>query len=278
MQARNHFFLSRKWEVDETELQWKLNYLMATRSDYQLLMFPEGTDFNPKSKAISDAFADTNSLPKYKYVLNPKSTGFVYTLKKLRQYKIDAVYDVTVGYPDILAKTEVDMLKNSKIPREIHYHVIKYDTASLPEEDDDIEQWLRARWSEKEERLKSFYVHREFRNLPTDEEVTNHSSRTNGVSNGHSSFEQSSSSEVFGDMNFFRFFLSQLFYTAQGSFFLFLCYLSWYYILWGVVAACWLQYLSLKTPGLDYMIMRRLKDPDFIKKVKNPTQTTQRTC
>ena len=276
MQTRNHFFLSRKWELDEKELRWKLNYLKATGAKYQILMFPEGTDFNERSKARSDTFADTNNLPKYNFVLNPKSTGFVYTLKQLRHYKIDAVYDITVGYPDILAKTEVDMLKNNKIPREIHYHVKKFDASAIPEGDEEIQQWLRERWDEKEERLKNFYFHREFKSLPNDEEVTTLSTVANGISSTHKpSFP---SPEVFGDMYFTRFFLSQLFYTGQGSFFLFLCYFNWYCILWGIVAACWLHYLSVKTSGLDYMIMRHHKDPAFVTaRNKNPmTQVTNR--
>ena len=256
MQARNHFFLSRKWDQDESELRWKLSYLKAMNTKYQILLFPEGTDFNEKSRSKSHKYSETNNLPKYEYVLQPKSTGFIYTLKTLRKYKIDAVYDVTVGYPDVLAKTEVDMFKNSKIPHEIHYHIKKHDISSIPETDKGIDQWLRQQWEEKEERLKTFYTHREFR------ETTSMSSKqSNDVKNGPSNH---SSAEVFADMSFGRFFLSQLFYTAQGSFFLFLCYWNWYCIVWGVLAAAWLQYISVKAAGLDFIIMKNCKDPAFI--------------
>ncbi len=260
MQTRNHFFLSRKWDKDEDELRWKLSYLKAMNSKYQILLFPEGTDLNEKSRSRSHEYSETNHLPKYEYVLQPKTTGFVYTLKTLRKYKIDAVYDVTVGYPDVLAKTEVDMFKNSKIPHEIHYHVKKHDVSAIPETDKGMDQWLRQQWEEKEERLKSFYTHREFR----DQTSKSSSQSTNGVKNGHSDHRHPSSPEVLANMSFSRFFLSQLFYTAQGSFFLFLCYWNWYCIVWGVLAALWLQYISVKTAGLDYMIMKNCKDPVFV--------------
>lgn len=277
MQTRNHFFLSRKWESDERELRWKLTYLKATNSPYQILMFPEGTDFNPKSKGRSDTFAETNNLEKYDYVLQPKSTGFMYSMKTLREYKIDAVYDITVGYPDVLAKTEVDMFMNRKVPREIHYHIRKFDASSIPEDDEGITEWLRERWNEKEQRLKSFYTHREFRIMPFDEENSTNTSNgitSNGHANGHTPNDndhapQTTSSAArpqeytSGDMSFVRFFLSQLFYTGQGSFFLYLCYIYWWCVVWGVVSACVLQYITMKTDGLDYMIMRKHADPEF---------------
>lgn len=267
MQTRNHFFLSRKWEADERELQWKLTYLKATNSPYQILMFPEGTDFNPKSKGRSDTYADTNKLAKYDYVLQPKSTGFIYSLKRLREYKIDAVYDITVGYPDVLAKTEPDMFMNRKIPREIHYHIRKYDASSIPEDDEGITEWLRERWNEKEQRLKTFYTHREFRIMPFDKVTTNgHTPHENGHTthhNGHSHFNAKPQEYTSGEMSFVRFFLSQLFYTGQGSIFLFLCYLYGWCIVWGLVSACVLQYISMKTEGLDYMIMSIHTDPEF---------------
>ena len=265
MQARNHFFLSRRWEQDKRELNWKLNYLKAMDSKYQILMFPEGTDFNARNKAKSDAFAETNNLPKYKYVLQPKSTGFVYTLKTLKEYKIDAIYDITVGYPDILAKTEADMFMNRKIPREIHYHIKRFDASSIPESDEGIEKWLRGRWDEKEERLHSFYAHRQFRDLSTDSRETSAAQTSNNHQMKNGGTDSSASPEVFGNMNFWRFFLSQLFYTGHGSFFLFLCYLNWYCVIWGLLAACWLQYLSVRTVGLDFMIMRQNKDPEFVR-------------
>jgi len=39
--------------------------------------------------------------------------------------QLDAVYDITVGYPKLLAETELDLLKG-KFPSEIHFHVQRY--------------------------------------------------------------------------------------------------------------------------------------------------------
>ena len=119
MQFRNHLFITRQWKKDKKEFAWKLNYINHTDSPYQLLMFPEGTDLTPEHKAKYDLFADANSWPRYDYCLHPKSTGFIYTLNALRKHKIDSVYDVTIGYPDILAKTEYDLVVEARIPREV---------------------------------------------------------------------------------------------------------------------------------------------------------------
>lgn len=163
MQFRNHFFVTRQWKKDQKELAWKLNYINHTDSPYQLLMFPEGTDLTPEHKAKYDLFADANSWRRYDYCLHPKSTGFIYTLDTLKKHKIDSVYDVTIGYPDIFAKTEYDLVVEGRIPREVHYHIVRYDIADLPTTNEGLEQWLRDRWREKEERLRLFYTHREFR-------------------------------------------------------------------------------------------------------------------
>ena len=261
MQTRNHFFLSRKWEKDEKELQEKLNYLKATNSKYQILMFPEGTDLTPHSKVKSDQYADSNDLPRYEYVLHPKSTGFTYTLKTLREYKIDAVYDITVGYPDVLAKTEVDMFVNNKIPREIHYHITRFDASTIPDTKQEMETWLRKRWHEKEERLHMFYTHREFHNLPrikSSEEISEGAANEYHTSNGASAVS-SRSPEVFGSVSFLRFFLSQLFYTGHTMIVVVLSYyLHWYFIILGIIIAFILQYITVYTAGLDYFIMSTL--------------------
>ena len=164
MQFSNFLFIKRRWDLDEEEFRNKLFYLNCIGSPCQLLLFPEGGDLTYKTKKRSDMYADENSLPRYQYCLHPRTTGFVYVMNALRSGGLDAVYDVTIGYPDALAKTESELAKGI-MPREVHFHIKCYDDRDVPRDDDELEQWCKDRWEEKEERLKQFYTHKEFREV-----------------------------------------------------------------------------------------------------------------
>ena len=123
-----------------------------------------------KTKARSEKYADENGLPCYQYCIHPRTTGFVYVMNALRSGGLDAVYDVTIGYPDALPKTEVEIAKGI-MPREIHFHIKSYDERDLPMDDEQLGQWCRDRWAEKEERLKQFYTNKEFQDTPSEEQT-----------------------------------------------------------------------------------------------------------
>ena len=125
-----------------------------------------------KTKARSDKYADENGLPRYQYCIHPRTTGFVYVMNALRSGGLDAVYDVTIGYPDALPKTEVEIAKGI-MPREVHFHIKSYYDRDLPRDDEQLGQWCRDRWAEKEERLKQFYTHKEFQDTPSEEPAEN---------------------------------------------------------------------------------------------------------
>lgn len=250
MQVRNHFFLTRQWKIDEKELKLKLQYMQQTQSCYQMLLFPEGTDLTPRSKLKSDKFAEDCGLPKYEYCLQPRSTGFVYTLNALRKYKIDSIYDITVGYPDIFAKTEIDLFTKGRIPREIHYHIVKYQVSDLPNSEDDLKLWLKDRWDEKEKRLKQFYIDREFREMPWDEKL-------NGLQSGTRARRHS---EVVRDVKWGELLFCATFYFLLSFF---LCYFIHWFPVTGtlicIIGYILCIYYCYFTEGLDMYMLECFK-------------------
>ena len=162
MQMSNYIFVNRSWEQDRPEFRRRLYYLNAIKYPVQFLIFPEGGDFTLKTKRRSDQYAKDNSLPRYSYCFHPRTTGFRYAINALRDGGLDAVYDVTIAFPDILPKTEFDVIKGI-MPREVHFHIRKFDNTDIPEEQDDLKQWLRDLWREKEVDLEHFYVNKRFR-------------------------------------------------------------------------------------------------------------------
>ncbi|XP_054758615.2 lysocardiolipin acyltransferase 1-like isoform X1 [Lytechinus pictus] len=158
MQIASYIFLKRRWEQDKESLAMMLDYFCDMRYNAQYLIFPEGTDYNDDSKNRSDSYATKYNLPKYEYVLHPRTTGFKFIMDHLRKHEaVDAIYDVTVAYPDrIPVGGEMDILK-AKLPNEVHYHVKRYDIKSLPQ-DTNYEDWCVERWKAKEVQLMDYYT------------------------------------------------------------------------------------------------------------------------
>ena len=120
MQNALYIFLKRRWEQDESYLNTVLSYFVDSSDCLQLLLFPEGTNFEDASKVKSDSFARKNNLPSYDFVLHPRVRGFTYCVEKLRQGRLDAVHDVTIGYSENYCFEEIDLLKGN-VPDEIHF-------------------------------------------------------------------------------------------------------------------------------------------------------------
>uniref|UniRef100_A0A8C5KQA3 Lysocardiolipin acyltransferase 1 n=2 Tax=Jaculus jaculus TaxID=51337 RepID=A0A8C5KQA3_JACJA len=157
MQAAAFIFIHRKWKDDKSHFEDMIDFFCDIHEPLQLLIFPEGTDLTENSKARSNDFAEKNGLPKYDYVLHPRTTGFTFVVDRLREGKnLDAVHDITVAYPYNIPQTEKHLLLGD-FPAEIHFHIRRYSAAALPTSREDLQLWCRARWEEKEQRLRAFY-------------------------------------------------------------------------------------------------------------------------
>eukprot|EP01102_Stenamoeba_stenopodia_P014778 TRINITY_DN4953_c0_g1_i1.p1 TRINITY_DN4953_c0_g1~~TRINITY_DN4953_c0_g1_i1.p1 ORF type:complete len:401 (-),score=103.45 TRINITY_DN4953_c0_g1_i1:64-1266(-) len=165
MQTFCFLFISRKWENDEKHISAVLRRFADEHYPIQLLIFPEGTDLTPNTKGRSDtwALAQQPPLPKLEYTLYPRVKGLQHCVKLLKGTS-DALYDVTIGYPDLIPQSE-KFIAYGRLPRELHYHVKKYSLSSLPTDDEGMEKWILERWREKEENLKRFYKEKSFRFL-----------------------------------------------------------------------------------------------------------------
>ncbi|KAK1791231.1 hypothetical protein P4O66_013251, partial [Electrophorus voltai] len=143
--------------VGQPELASDLLHVWGSRSGSVKADLRPAAD---NSRARSDKFADENGLPRYEYVLHPRTTGFTFIVDTLRKGdNLDAVHDITVAYPENIPQTERHLLSGS-FPREIHFHVQRHAVASLPRQPELLEAWCRERWAEKEQHLRTFYAAR----------------------------------------------------------------------------------------------------------------------
>lgn len=162
MQMNGFLYITRRWEVDKYRLSQSLDYLVALKKQPQLLIFPEGTDLTKTSKEKSDNYAKKNKLSCYDYTLHPKTTGFSYLVRHLQEANFfDAVYDLTIGYPDFVPQSEIDLVKG-KFPNEVHFHVERIKSSEIPKDEVDLRHWLEDRWKNKEEILKKFAIEKKF--------------------------------------------------------------------------------------------------------------------
>jgi hypothetical protein len=255
MQFSNFLFIKRRWDLDEKEFQDKLFYLNCINSPCQLLLFPEGGDMTKKTKERSDKYADENDLPRYQYCIHPRTTGFVYVMNALRSGGLDAVYDVTIGYPDVLSKTEAEIAKGI-MPREVHFHIKSYDDRDLPSDDEQLGQWCRDRWAEKEERLKQFYTNKEFQDTPSEEPpITSEkvpSCQTNGTVHSKPCHK---SREAFLTKNYF-FFWSSVSTIVFINYLMYLLVQTTYGVLYLIIVFVGQLWISIYGGGLDYIMLR----------------------
>lgn len=177
-------FLKRHWNQDRQNMKDTLEYFNFVNNPVELLVFPEGTDFRPETLASSERFAIKNNLPKYNYVLHPRTTGFEFLIDEMRKKnQVSYVCDLTVGYPINMLQDEVELCKTGAFPREIHFHVEKFRIDELPNkfkmlgsEGESLEtkleesseggdgqvtvgDWLNERFRLKEQKLSDFYNH-----------------------------------------------------------------------------------------------------------------------
>ncbi|KAL7070783.1 hypothetical protein ACQ4LE_009965 [Meloidogyne hapla] len=163
--AYNAFILlDRSFLTDKARIETFVEYYARMEQKYHLLLFPEGTDKCENATERSNSFAKKNNLVQYKYLLHPRTLGFVFLLQKMRKEKcVDFIYDVTVGYGDQIVQSETDLVLRGMCPKDVHYLIQQIPDSSLPEDDEQLEKWLKDKWAKKEQILYNFYKEKGFR-------------------------------------------------------------------------------------------------------------------
>ncbi|MCA9548494.1 MAG: acyltransferase [Myxococcales bacterium] len=145
-------FLKRDWMRDKQGIL----RLFAKYKEHQipifLVSFLEGTRRTPEKLADSQAYAKERGIEVPTHTLVPRTKGFVATMLGLRSH-LDAVYDVTLGYPDYtpsLANCFAGEVKRVEI------HVRRYPVAELPTDDEALSEWVFARFREKDRLMEAF--------------------------------------------------------------------------------------------------------------------------
>ncbi|CAG9531629.1 unnamed protein product [Cercopithifilaria johnstoni] len=167
MQCAAYLFLERNYKNDAHTISDMITYYKDLGRHYQILLFPEGTDRGERAAKRSDEFAIQHGLPIYHFVLHPRTTGFSYMIQVMRQKSyLKNIYDITIGYPDDIVSSELEVLQKGRFPHAVHFDVKRYKENDLPKDDCGLADWINKIWREKENRLANFYktdiAHRKF--------------------------------------------------------------------------------------------------------------------
>jgi 1-acyl-sn-glycerol-3-phosphate acyltransferase len=151
-------FVKRNWEVDRDKIHSIFSKFRTDQIPVWLISFVEGTRIKPIKLKLSQEYAREKGLPVLEHVMLPRTKGFVASVEGLSGH-IDAVYDVTIGYPDGLPSLWQIAQGTAK---EIHLHVRRFSIDALPKDPALLNSWLVHRFVEKDHLLSSFYRNRSF--------------------------------------------------------------------------------------------------------------------
>ncbi|VDK50884.1 unnamed protein product [Anisakis simplex] len=85
MAATHFIFMRRQVDEDRRRLTDAIDYYIDMRRNYQILLFPEGTDKSAWTTRKSDEYAKKKGLKQLDYVIYPRVAGFTHLINRMRQ-------------------------------------------------------------------------------------------------------------------------------------------------------------------------------------------------
>jgi len=154
MQFLDCVFLKREWDRDEQTIRQTFAKFLHYDIPMWLVSFPEGTRLTESKLASSNAFAAKSGIPGTTNVLLPRTRGFAASVIGLREH-VDAIYDVTIGYP---AKMGVPSMWDlfTQVNGRYHMQVRRYPIEKLPVDEAGLSAWIMERFREKDARMAAF--------------------------------------------------------------------------------------------------------------------------
>ncbi|GIY55274.1 1-acyl-sn-glycerol-3-phosphate acyltransferase epsilon [Caerostris darwini] len=158
-------FVKRNY-FDSKKMISSLNYLKDEKIPTWMVIFPEGTRFNPEASEMiekSQSFAKERGLVPLKHVLTPKYKGFYIALEHMKN-NLDAVYDATVIYSCTKGDKKTFRTKAPSMFEfvtgccdAVYVHINRIDMRSVPVQDSDFKAWLHNLFHKKDRILDDYY-------------------------------------------------------------------------------------------------------------------------
>ncbi|KAI7856814.1 acyltransferase-domain-containing protein [Circinella umbellata] len=163
MWLADFLFVRRDWMRDQRKIEATFSNIKRLKTPVWIMSFAEGTRFTHQKLKESQLYAGQQGYSIMHNVLLPRTRGFVTCVNVFRGSHVQYVYDFTIAYyhrlkgnmgefnvaPDMI-RVHVRELGDEY---EFHVNVKRIAINELPNDDDQLANWLRQRYVEKDQFL-----------------------------------------------------------------------------------------------------------------------------
>ena len=151
-------FVERNWSADRASIEATFDRILSDHVPLWLISFVEGTRVTPwQDRQVTRLRRATWACAAVARAV-AEDEGFVASVQGLRTH-VDAVYDFTLGYE----RGVPNLWQYIKgFAPHAHLHVRRYPIRTIPTSDEELGEWLHARFREKDELLSHYYEHGAF--------------------------------------------------------------------------------------------------------------------
>ncbi|MFW7380120.1 MAG: 1-acyl-sn-glycerol-3-phosphate acyltransferase [Oligoflexus sp.] len=146
-------FLKRNWLSDRAKIEATFHNITAYKVSIWLISFLEGTRITPEKLSRSQKFAQRRNHPVTNYVMLPRTKGFAASVIGLDGH-LDAVYSITIGYPDGIPSLWQMVLGD--VDR-FSLDIVRTPLSELPRTEPELEKWALEAYRQKDAKLKVFH-------------------------------------------------------------------------------------------------------------------------
>ena len=154
----DNIYLKRNFKEDKEHINMTFRRLRNKWYPFWLVVYPEGTRNRPNKVAESQEYARTHNLPVFEHIVNPRPTGLLVAIQQLR-HVVPYIYDITLQYGDD-AHIAMVFCPNEGIDIHMNVNVIKME--DVPEDEEEMKEWLNELWKRKDDLVGYFKVHKRF--------------------------------------------------------------------------------------------------------------------
>lgn len=147
-----NIFLQRKAATDIKKIENGIDELVSSKTPFWMTLYAEGSRFTKEKHLASEEIAREKNFKSLEHHLQPRPTGFMTIIKKLRQNRDQKVmlYDMTIQQQRNENKTMAELLSLSPVEFTVYIRRISVD--QVPKERE--AEWLRELYQRKDSRFK----------------------------------------------------------------------------------------------------------------------------
>ncbi|KAI9338641.1 acyltransferase-domain-containing protein [Pilaira anomala] len=151
-------YVKRNWTEDQKRIHATFSTMKRLETPAWIINYVEGSRVTLKKLYEAQNFSRARGYPIMDHVLLPRTKGFVSCVNEFRGSHVNYVYDFTIAYRHRdhkklfnQAPSMVRIHVRSLWPEyDFHVHCRRFAIKDLPKDEEELGNWLRDRWAEKD--------------------------------------------------------------------------------------------------------------------------------